>query len=170
VPVIYPVLLILLLVIAETTRDISVRTTNELIVYNTPGSSTIGIRTGRILNVYSDTSLMRQEVIRHSATFGLRIKTKILNNKVNCIRAGEKKILICDSPDQITIYNFRPDIVVITSIKPHFDKYLTFIRPPEAIVFSSGSLSSVPFPVKFTPAGTDTIHFVRKSGAFIKPI
>jgi len=34
---------------AGTVRDISTRTTNELIVFNTPGSTTIGIKTGKYL-------------------------------------------------------------------------------------------------------------------------
>ena len=61
-----------LFILAGTVRDISSRTTNDLIIYNTPGSSTIGIRTGKILNLYSDTTLTRPEVIRHSASLGLK--------------------------------------------------------------------------------------------------
>ena len=84
--------------------------------------------------------------------------------------AGQKKILICNSPDQFAIDNFRPDIIVITGIKPQVDKHLTFIQPPDAIIFSSEHSSSFRFPEKVNPAGTETIHYVRKSGAYIKPI
>ena len=60
---IYPFSLLVLFAIADTTFEISARKTNELIVYNTPGNSTIGIRTGKILNLYSDTIQVRAEVL-----------------------------------------------------------------------------------------------------------
>jgi hypothetical protein len=170
ISVIFPVLLILLYTTARTASDISVRTTNELIVYNTPGSSTIGIRTGKILNIYSDTALIRPEVIRHSSTLGLKINTNNLKNKFYCIRAGEKNILICNSPDNQILGNFRPDIVIFTGIKPRIDRYLTFKKPTDALIFSSKPSTGFRLPIERDLSEIDTIHFVRKSGAFIKSL
>ena len=168
--VIFVLLSILLYATASTSSDISVKTTNELIVYNTPGSSTIGIRTGKTLNIYSDTSIIRPEVIRHSATFGLKIKNNSLKNNLYCIRAGENKILICSSQDKHLLENLEPNIVIFTGQKPKIDKYISFVRPPEAIIFSSEASPGFRLPLKVNLSGTDTIHFVRKSGAFIKSL
>jgi competence protein ComEC len=170
IPVIFVILSILLYVTALATSDIVVRTTNELIVYNTPGSSNIGIRTGKILNIYSDTSIIRPEVIRHSATFGLTIKTNGLKNRFYCVRAGENNILICSSQDNHLLESLKPNIVVFTGLKPKIDKNLSFVRPPEAVIFSSEASPGFRLPLQVKLSGTDTIHFVRKSGAFIKSL
>jgi hypothetical protein len=155
---------------AGTTSDITVGKSNELIVYNTPGSSTIGIRSGNILNIYSDTSLMKPEVIRHSATLGLKIKSTCLKNGNYCIRAGEKKILICSSPDNQILECFKPDIVIFTGQRPFIDKSLAFSEPAGAIIFSSEIYSGFHLPPSLNVSGSDTIHFVRKSGAFIESL
>lgn len=170
ISIIFPILLILLYSMARTASGISVRTTNELIVYSTPGSSTIGIRTGKILSIYSDTTLIRPEVLRHSSTLGLKIYTNNLKNKFYCIRAGEKNILICNTPDNHIFGNFRPDIVIFTGLKPHIDKYLTFKKPTNALIFSSKPYTGFRLPVERNISEIDTIHFVRKSGAFIKSL
>jgi len=170
VPVVLTILSVLLYVSALTISDISVRTTNELIVYNTPGSSTIGIRTGKILNIYSDTSIISPEVIRHSATLGLKVKSNSLKNKFSCISAGENNILVCNYQDKNLLERFKPNIVIFTGQKPKTDKSLSFVRPPEAIIFTSGSSPGFRLSPQVNLSGTDTIHFVRKSGAFIKSL
>jgi hypothetical protein len=170
VPFIWVILSVLLFETAQTTSDISVRATNELIVYNTPGSSTIGIRTGKILHIYSDTSIIRPEVIRHSATLGLKIKTSNLKDKLYCIRAGQNNILICNSQNNHLSESLMPNIVIFTGEKPKIDKYLSFVRPPEAIIFSSEVFPGFRLPLRVDFSGTDTIHYVRKSGAFIKSL
>jgi competence protein ComEC len=168
--ILYPVSVLILFVTASTIMEISTRTTNELIVYNTPGSSTIGIKTGKILTLYSDTSLAGPEVIRHCATRGLKIRTNTIKNKFYCIRAGEKNILICNTPDKNLQQNFMPDIVVFTGIRPEIENYLSSGQYPEVIIISSGAASGFRIPKQVSYSGIDTIHLVRKSGAFIKSI
>ena len=159
-----------LFVFAGAAKDISSRTRNELIIYNTPGSSTIGIKTGKILNLYSDTSLTRPEVKRHCASIGLRIKTTSLMNNHYCIRAGEKKILISDFLNKNIVQEFVPDIVILTGSKPDIENNLNFRHPPGIIIFSAGVASGFRIPEQVVITGIDSIHFVRKSGAFIKRI
>ena len=170
ISVFYPISLAIALVAAGTITEISVRTTNELIVYNTPGSSTIGIKTGKILNIYSDTALIRPEVIKHCATLGLRIKTNTLKNKYYCIRAGKRNIVICNSLNQIILQNYSPDIVILTGLKPQIDNNLKFTQHPETLILSSEASSGYRIPKLVDIKGIDTVHFVRKSGAFIKSI
>ncbi|MCX6325315.1 MAG: ComEC/Rec2 family competence protein [Bacteroidia bacterium] len=166
----YPLAVLLLFVIASTVMEIKTRTTYELIVYNTPGSSTIGIRTGKMLNLYADTSLAAPEVKRHCATLGLKIKTNTLKNKFYCIRAGEKKILICNSLNNNILQNFIPDIVILTGLRPEIENHLSSRQPPETLIISSAAVSGFCIPQQMNFAGTDTVHLVRKSGAFIKKI
>lgn len=170
ISVFYPIALIILFVTAGTITEISVRTSNELIVYNTPGSSTIGIKSGKILNLYSDTSLIRPEVIKHCASLGLRIKINTMKNKYYCIRAGERNIIICNSLDQIILQNFSADIVILTGLRPSIDKNMTFRKPPETLILSSEASSGYRLPKQVDFKGIDTIHFVRKAGAFIRRI
>ncbi len=68
----WPLSAILLLVATGTIGDITTRRSDELIVYNSIGSSTVGIRTGKILNIYSDSLPPGPEVARHCAMLDLR--------------------------------------------------------------------------------------------------
>ncbi|MCX6254292.1 MAG: ComEC/Rec2 family competence protein [Bacteroidia bacterium] len=168
--IIYSVILLLLFVTAGTVTEISTRTTNELIVYNTPGSSTIGIKTGKILNLYSDTSLAGPEVKRHCATLRLKIQVNTLKNDLNCIKVGEKNILICNSLDKNILQNFIPDIVILTGLRPQLENNLSFHQSHGTLIITSGAASRFSIPRQVDFAGIDTVHFVRKSGAFIKRI
>jgi competence protein ComEC len=167
-PVFYLFLIMSLFILAGTVRDISSRTTNDLIIYNTPGSSTIGIRTGKILNLYSDTTLLRPEVLRHSASLGLRIKPTRLENNYYSIRAGTKKILIANTLTRNTVKKYLPDIVILTGSRPDIENNTAFGHPPEIIIISAKASSGYRIPKQVVITGIDSIHFVRKSGAFIK--
>ncbi len=170
IPVIYPVFFLILFVIAGAERDISSKTSNEIIVYNTPGSSAIGIRTGKILNLFSDTSIVVPEVKRHCATLGLRIKSTLLINNYYCIRAGRKKILITNILNNKIIQNFGPDILVLTGPRPEIESDLALKHIPGIVVILSEATSGFHIPGQVVLPGSDSIHFVRKSGAFIRRI
>lgn len=166
----YPFSVLILFVIAGTLVEISTRVTNEVIVYNTPGYSTIGIKTGKIINLYSDTTLAVPEVIKHCSTLGLKIKINTIKNNSYCIRAGEKNILICNSLNKNILQNFMPDIVILTGLRPEIENYLSFKQSPETLIISSGAASGFRIPQHLNVAGIDTVHLVRKSGAFITRI
>ena len=170
IPVSYPVFFLTLYILTGTARDISSKTTNEVIVYNTPGSSTIGIRTGKTLNLFSDTSLVVPEVKRHCATFGLEIKSTILNNEYYCFRAQGKKILITNFLNKKIVQNFVPDFLILTGPRPDIENDLDLRRFPCTIIISSEATSGFRIPRQVALTGNDTIHFVRKSGAFVKTI
>lgn len=168
--IIYPITAMFLFVLSGTVTEISTRTKNEVIVYNSPGSSTIGIKTGKILNLYSDTSLVGPEVLRHCATLGLKIKTNTLSNNIYCIEAGEKKILIGNSLNKNILTNFMPDIVILTGLRPEIEKNLSLRQFPGTLIITSEATSGFRLPQQIDFAGIDTVHLVRKSGAFIKRI
>ena len=95
-PVFYPLALFFLFISAGTVKNLSNRKSSELIVYNTTGNTTIGVRTGRILTYYSDTITPVREVERHKAMWGLKERrTKIHGNA--CISVnGKYNILFTD--------------------------------------------------------------------------
>jgi len=165
----YPAILIIILIGYGTANQISIRRSNELIVYNTPGSSTIAIRTGKILNVYSDTSLMKQEVMKHSATLGLHISYKVMNENLNYANAG-KKILIIRTMDERTIQRYKPDIVILTALKSGTDTYSTLQYLPSALIITPVSSTGFSNFLTHRRIAKDTVHFVKRSGAFVKSL
>jgi competence protein ComEC len=167
-PVYYPLVFLILFIFTGMIKEVSSKKTNELIVYNTPGSSTIGIKTGKIINLFSDTSIIRPEVYRHSATLGLKIKLNVLKPAVRCLEADRKKILITGFLSNKLIQNYLPDVVILTGIRPKVEDDLKMAHSPGIIIISSEATSGFRFPGQADLSGIDSIHFVRKSGAFIK--
>jgi hypothetical protein len=164
--VIYPLVALTIFLFAGTAREIRTRTTSEIIVYNTPGHSTIGIRTGRILNLYSDTTVACPEVRRHCSTIGLKMNMVRIGKRTSCLKAGKKVILITRSLDTKALDIFTPDIVILTGSGPEvkIGKHQVSAAGPTVIAaegsphFSSSLLKS-----KSTPC---PVFIVRKSGAF----
>ncbi len=163
--IIYPVIFLCLFIVNGTVKDLISKKTNQLIIYNTPGSTTIGIRTGKILNLFSDTLPVRPEVKRHCAVLGLKIRPAILNNKYDLIKAGGQKILITNSIRNIS-FQQNPDIIVLTGPKPLFGNNPELANK-ELIVVQSGKLPE--FFVRKIPSSC-SIYYVRNSGAYVKRI
>jgi competence protein ComEC len=170
IPVFYPLFFLILFVFADAVKDFESKTSNELIVYNTSGSSTIGIRSGKILNLFSDTSIVVPEVKKHCAALGLKIKSTEMTNNYYCINAGSNKILITNLLNSRIIQNFVPDILVLTGYSPEIEKILNLRHPPGLVIISSEATSGFRIPAQVDLTGVDSIHFVKKSGAFFKRI
>ncbi len=113
-PVRYPLYSLLIFCLTDSVRDISGRTTCELIVYNTIGTDVIGIRTGKILDAYTDSELLPQEVLRHSASAGLRIMQHTLNEKFSLIRTGDNKILVSNFMNNNLLEATKPEHIILT--------------------------------------------------------
>jgi competence protein ComEC len=167
VPVIYPAVFLVLFVSVAGLKDFSTKNSNELIIYNTPGYNAIGLRTGKILNLYSDTTYIGQEVKRHAAVLGLKIKAVQLVHNFYILKAGSKKVLITSCLDNKIFQKMIPDIIVITGPKPE----ISFDLDPEiiqrTIVISASVKRRFYLPGN---AVNDSLHFVNNSGAFIKRI
>ena len=165
--VIFPISALAIFLLAGTAREIVTRRTNELVVYNTPGRSTIGIRTGKILNIYADTSVAVAEVKRHSSTVGLKIHMNRIGNSHSFIRAGKTNILISDKVNRKLIETFSPDIIILTGSRPtlEFGK-----NPVTGTNFQVIAAEGFPqfSSSRWRQAVTAThVYLVRKSGAFI---
>jgi competence protein ComEC len=165
-PFVYPVCALLLFISAGTIRIISDRTSGELIVYNTTGSDAIGIRTGKTLNLFSDTALMPPEVIRHCAARGLRLETNILKGNFTCVTAGNKKILICNYLNNSLLQQTEPDFIILGGAFPKIEKQISFRKTVPSLIMTPRVSSYFKLPGSLQNNISDTIHFVKKSGAF----
>ena len=170
VALVYPLCVLLLFEVSVTVLDYTSGTRNELIVYNTQSSATIGIRTGRILNLYSDSLPALPEVTKHCATLGLKLKTGTLSNKPCYIKAGEKKILISKTLDKNILNEFIPDFVILTGARPGISKSLQPEQLPKTIIISSEAAAGYRIPLHLPISKTDSVHYIKKSGAYQKRI
>ncbi len=170
IPVVYPLIALLLFVTFRTYSDIRVKTTREIIVYNIPRSTAIGIRTGRVLNLYSDSKVVSDEVQKHCSTLHLKLSVINLPDEPLWIGTGDKKILISRTGTREFNNDMEADIIVIPG------------RDNQVIYDICKKTGSGPFTVpgksKLTIfSGRDTscsytgrVYSVGKSGAFIKRI
>jgi competence protein ComEC len=164
----YPLIFLTLFIAAGTIKRIGLSRTNELIVYNSPGASFVGIRTGQTLNLFSDTSVVKPEIYRHCATMGLRMKQNALKKRCSCVNSAGKKILITDILNNQIINSLNPDIIIITGTHPVIAKDIKIPALIEAVVFSSGVNTTFRINQPALLAESDRVSFVRKSGAFVK--
>lgn len=163
IPSFLPVTFIILFVLSGTLKNIFMKNTSELIVYNTDGSSVVGVRTGRTLHLFADSAGL--EVKRHCAVMGLNLQMSGSGEKSYFIKAGSKKIMISQSLSN-TNSPVRPDIIVFTG---HTNIKNRVINRDYAnvIIVTEGSGSSITIP---RCAAHDSIYYIRKSGAFISRI
>jgi competence protein ComEC len=166
ISVIYPLAALIIFLLAGTAREISTRVTNELIVYNTPGLSTIGIRTGKILNLYSDTTVAGKEVKRHCATLGLKINMNRIGDKCNCIRAGKSRILITSSLNKRILDSFSPGMVILTGSRPEIGNFTDSVLYKDVTVVSAEGIPHISASHRKGPANSFPAYLVRKSGAY----
>ena len=163
VSVLIPVTALLLLVITGTVREVSYSRTNELIVYNSINSSVIGVRTGNILNVYSDTTTMGQEVMKHYSTLNLRLRENVFNENTFQLSAGGKKIMVTNQLSNSILTKNTPDIVILTGQRPVIDSNIQYPGLLDALVISSEAPS---LPWHISKINAQQVHFVKNHGAF----
>jgi competence protein ComEC len=168
--ILYPVGALTLFVMAGAIKEISARTTNELIVYDIPGSTAIGIKTGKILNLYSDTLAAGPEIRRHCSALGLKISINVLSNNKYCFRAGENKIMICNYLNKYILQNFRPDIVILAGLHPEIENNFSSGQFTGTLIITSEAAPGFRLPQQIDYSRLKTVRYVRKSGAFITRI
>jgi competence protein ComEC len=166
---VYPLAFVALFVFAGTARDIFTKRSNELVIYNSPGLSNIGVRTGKILNLYSDSATVAADVNKHCATLGLKIEPRVLNNGYQLVRSDGENILITNRLDNDAFKELNPDIIILTSREPVIERDFHPGKSCSAIVVSSGVRSGF-LPLNDIDTALCKIHYVKKSGAFVRRI
>lgn len=169
-PLIYPLLSLLIFLGTGTVRELSTRTSNEIIVYSTPGSSTVGIRTGRILNIYSDTLAVCAEVKRHAATLGLKVNMNRINGNTTRLVAGRKRILIANSLYHKAINTFHPDLIILTGQKPDMNAEVADKLPAGTEIILAAGFAGINRRQGFRPETSYPVYTVRTSGAYFRKI
>jgi competence protein ComEC len=166
---VYSLVFVALFVFAGTARDITTKRSAELVIYNTPGLSNIGVRTGKILNLYSDSATVAGDVSKHCATLGLKIEPRVLNNGYHLVRSEQESILITDRLDNDAFKELNPDIIILTSREPAIESDFHPGKSCSFIVVSAGVRSGF-LPLDDVDTALCKIHYVKKSGAFIRRI
>ena len=161
----YLLSLILIISFTSTCRSIYLRKTNELIVYNSPGETVVGIRAGKILNLYSSCEDIPVEVTRHCSTLNLTIE-KTERNGITCIQAAGKKILISGRLSRTIMSNLSPDIVILSGSKPRIEDWTLLKTYPELVILSSEVSSGFNLSASFSSQINTRLINIRKSGAF----
>jgi competence protein ComEC len=151
---------------ASTFREISLRRSNELIVYNSPGATVIGIRTGKILNLYTTERDITAEVLRHSSTLGLKIERLDYGNGTTFIKVAGRKILISGSIGKSELSSLSPDIVILAESRPLIKDCSDLQEYPEMVIISSEVTSGFSLPDDFSSLLNNQVYNIRKSGAF----
>ncbi len=168
--IIYPIATLLLFLLSGTIREISTKISNEIIVYNTPGISTIGIRTGKILNLYSDTTFAGAEIRRHCATLGLKMNMNRIGSRSDWITAGKTNILITGSLNKKTMARLAPDIVILTGPRPEIEYGNDTGSLSEITVIAAEGIPRFISSHHTKYETSDAVFVVKKSGAFIRPL
>jgi hypothetical protein len=94
----------------------------------------------------------------------------VLKNKYYCLKTGGKKVLITSILNKNMIQQFMPDFLVITGSKPEIENDLKTLPFRGKIIVSSEASSGFHMSQRVICTDSDSIHFVRKSGAFIRNI
>lgn len=165
IPILYPLSALLLLLLSGTIRDVSTKATNELIVYNTIGYSATGVRTGKILNLYSDTCVAGPEVAKHCATLNLKVKLNNISKTNFRIKAGDNNILITNYLNNSVIKNVSPYIVILKG-RPYIGKDISSGMKPHVVVISPEVARGSQFYRMVKAIKADSVHSVREQGAF----
>jgi competence protein ComEC len=166
IPLRWPLSALFFLILAGTIMNIRIKRSEELIVYNSPGHPTVGIRMGRSMNIYSDTLAMRPEVTRHCATLGLTLKQTLITDKPCLLKTGDNTVLVTNHLNFNLLSTSKPDIIIIRGKKPFLEKILQPVEKLDAIIVASGTNQGVQSSRLIRSINADTIHFTNKKGAF----
>ncbi|NMC39897.1 MAG: ComEC family competence protein [Bacteroidales bacterium] len=113
----YIIILLFLLSVNSFCRNLSLKSDNELIVYNTPGNFCAGVRCGRSLELFCYSDTLPAAVGRHCARDRLRLEIRKLDKNIPwMINAGPLRIIVTGkmTPD---LLSYKPDIAIVTGSK-----------------------------------------------------
>jgi competence protein ComEC len=156
---------VLIAVIHNLFTSTGLKRSSELTVYNSPGETNIGIRTGVTMTVFSSDSTLNADINRHCSALGLRPKLAKLNEIPACIEVNGKKILVTNEITDYILDRSSPDFVILSGQRPvaqiaglledfHGQVIVSSSAPQRYKIY--GNTSSLP----------QNIQYVRTSGAY----
>lgn len=112
--IILPLSALLLYSLSLTIRHISVISGSEVIVYNTPGQTALGIREGKNLKLFCRGNEIPAEVKKHCAAAGLRLRLTEIEKEVPLlIKSGYLRIIVTERFNDAVLTR-NPDILILT--------------------------------------------------------
>jgi competence protein ComEC len=168
--ILIPLSSLLIYTLTTTITDVIESKENRLIVYNSPNITSIGIKTGLTMHLFTDSTVISNDVIKHCSARGIKLKIIKLEEDIYYISSGRKKILISNMLSRKILENKTPDIIILTGNKPLIENNIIFNKFPEVIIVSTIVNSGFSVSKKLNYTNTDNIHYIRKSGAYILKI
>lgn len=165
IPVAYPLTALLLFVLAGTIKAAVTMKSDELIVYNSTGRTTVGIRSGKMLRIYSDTIEGIPEVNRHSSAMNLKVSYNLIDSDAMIIKTDRRNVLVTSILNDSVIEIASPDMIIIRG-KPFIQKDIRPVSGLKAVIISPETLQGAKFSTMIMSLGADSIHSVSKDGAF----
>jgi competence protein ComEC len=168
ISVIYPLAAFLLFSVSASIKYLTAAKTNEIIVYNSYGGSAIGLRTGRILNLYTDSTEVPKEVARHCAVLGLKVRSTRLSPEPVYAKIENHTILIMNKYDKAATIPEGTDLVIFTAKRPFpvKDHDLTF--PEGSFVITTQYSREIRYNDSKNQASEGHTWAVVRSGAYCK--
>lgn len=157
IPVFWPALSLAMYFTAGTVTDIAVKRSNELIVYNTPGQTSIGVRTGKNMIVLTDTLVLHPDVLKHCSTLGIKPRPVLLAGR-HYISAGGRRIVIGNNLPGEAADKYKPDLMILGGYSNRAASFPEFRGDIVLLASHSGRLPAAPHA---------SFHTIRKSGAYI---
>jgi competence protein ComEC len=138
---IIPLIFLLLFAASFSLKHIRTQKSSELIVYNTVKGTAVGYRRGHRMDLFTDYPGIPQEVARHAAVLGLKIKNNELANESLYLLFNSRRICISSKNDSCNIDNPAADIYIFRSVQrfselkklSRHDEKMTVIVPGKRI-------------------------------------
>jgi competence protein ComEC len=165
-PIIYLLASVLFMTIASSVKNISLRKSSELIVYNIPGETEAGIRIGKSLYIYSSDSIASSEALRHCSSLGLKLESVKILKSETLIKTGGKRILFTGSLNTNLLTEASPDIVILSGSRPLIKNISGLNRISDQLILSSEINPYFRMPGDCSTLFIKPVCNIRKSGAF----
>lgn len=166
ISVIYPAVSVLIFLSLVTVKEITTRRSAELIVYNSINTSSIGIRIGNNLMVYSDSLPPGKEVLRHAAVLNLRINGRNPGSAPLYLKSEGKGILVTNSLTSHILESAAPDIVILKGKKPSIERNIEYKGIIEAVIVCPDVNYDYRLRGAFGNLRTGKVHFIAREGAW----
>jgi hypothetical protein len=119
-----------------------------------------------MVNLYTDSCFIGQEVKKHSSVLSLKPKVNVVSGIPTLIKACNKRILITENVTEKVLRQAKPDILILSGERPVVFRNVARDEKISTVVISPEALTGFRLPVKSALGNADTVHYVRRDGAF----
>lgn len=163
-----PLIVLILLVAVSAVRHSVEADRSELIIYNSPTGTEVGLRSGRNLLLICDSLTAASPGVRHARAAGLEVIDGGRPAPPVLIKHRKLKILICSISDYKTVETLRPDLLIAGTLPRTFSP--AFEYEPPVIVVTSGKPGVLITAEEGTCYPEAEIHYIMIDGAYVLKI